>query len=224
MMNIITGNRKDTLQQILAVYGNRIVVHNYLENDTLGAGQPLTVESAKGIFSFIRGSEFEERFCFKGIIPPNVLKFNAETPSVIWTTEASVKQLHFQEDLPINTGFYPVPRLLWKLKQSSLYVFAIGEEELNGATKLYQAPFLNVSADGSVCMGSSDFKSKSRYYDLNIQKAENGFFNSIFTHTNTDVLLKVNIVDAMNEMAEKKNKVFDNSLLVESGKTVKDII
>lgn len=223
-MNILTGSKEDRLQQILAIYNNRIVVHEHLENNQLGAGQPLTVQSAKGIFSFIRGTEFEEKYSFRGIIPPNVLRFSSENVNIVWTTEPSIRQLHFKEDLPINSGYYPVPRLLWRLKQDNLDVFALKGDENQLSTKLYQAPFLNVYSSGNVCMGSSDYKTKSRFYEMHIQRAESGFFNSVFTHTNTDHVVKSNIVDVMNEMAEKKSKAFDTSLLVEIGKTIKDII
>lgn len=225
-MNFLEESHTDRLKHIIAVYGNRTVVHDYISDNKkkLSTGKPLTQDSAKGIFKFIEDRNFEVTYKFEKIIPCNVLNFDTETSSIIWHTKPQIKELHFSDSLPMHSGHYPIPALVWKLTSSGLDVFAIKEEPTNIHIKLYQAPFLNTSSSGSVCMGTTKYKSKSHFYDKWINKAESAFFNSVFTHTNTDKLLTINIVDAMQEMFEKQSKIFDNDLLVETKMTLNNII
>lgn len=188
------------LESVIAIYnGGKAVYHNYhIDSNTLGAGQPLTNESVAHIFRFINRADFSQSYSFKNILPANVLKFSNEELFVVWHTKAQKKQLFFKNDV-VPTGEYPIPRILWVLRGRKLKVFALAKEPTGEGTKVYMAPFMNISANGDVCMGSAKFSTHSQYYDDIITSVEEAFFNSYFTHTNFNTLIKGNYVEFMQE-------------------------
>mgnify|MGYP003460061868 CR=1 FL=1 len=222
-MEYITDKKESELQFVLCGYSNRMIYHDYdIQNDTLSAGKSLTVETAKSIFNFVNGIDGMQSYGFNDILPTNILKYKTDEKYVVWYTEPGLKTVLYSKKLAVKTGVYWIPRLLWKLKGNSLYVFALSKKVVSKKDKLYYAPLFNISNSGSVCMGNTKFTDKGYDYEKIIAKVESGFWESTFTHTNNNHLLSTNFVDWCNDSVQCLNSC--NSLLVESRMTIKDIL
>lgn len=221
---LYTENTTDDLTGILAVYKSTIKFFPY-EDGNLQAERLPIKENFDKLKTLLDSSEEYKTYSFDGIIPNNVLKFKSDTCNIVWTSDAKKRTLLFSDALPIQSGTYPVPKLLWKFDGKTLKVFALTAADITENSNLYQAPFLNVSNSGEVCMGTAKTKCKSTNYNTIIAFLENQFFNSYFTHTNTNDLIKGNITSMYLEQQEKKTKSFDNQLLLINGnQTVKNIL
>jgi len=77
----------------------------------------------------------------------------------------------------------PHPHLLFHAKLHGLEVYALrGDSKPTPASRLYQAPYWNISEEGSLCIGTARIpKSPSPSH---IPAIEKGFFESNFTHSN----------------------------------------
>lgn len=209
-MEIADNQELGEMAFLISFYTNGVMIYSEYDVKTRSAVNPqaLTEDNSNILTSYFNKEIKDEEYGFKGFIPANVLSFKTKELSLIWTTEKCQKELLFQND-NISSGLYPIPRLLWKYHKKNLYVYAIKSDKDNS---LYQAPFLNTYSDGSICLGS--VKIKSDYMDLNkvMRNVENSFFNSYFTHTNTDNLIKGNIVSFYKSHIGKKD--FPDNLLV----------
>lgn len=205
------------LEFVIAHYNSHTNIHLMDENNnTLKAAQPISVEAAKAIVQFIDKGEINRADVdFKGLIPQNVIRYKTEERFIIWQTPAMKRFLHFSETLSIENGVYPIPPLVWKLVGESLCVYALEKSIETIEDNLFQAPFLNVSGNGSVCMGSARISNNLDCYEDIIEETEKAFFNSRFTHTNTNILTKRNIIDVLLEQQEKKLEIFDTSILIQ---------
>jgi PRTRC genetic system protein B len=161
-----------------------------------------------------------QNLSFKGLIPNNIIFFNKK--DVIWTTEPTRKYLYFKKNLKIKNGYYSLPKLLFSFKNKVLNVFALkNNEKVNENSKLYNAPFFNTYADGSVCMGNVQISIDNfNYIEDAIEFLEAGFFKSVFTHTNHNKIIKGNITEYY------LNKIsFTNDILLESSsKQIKNLL
>lgn len=198
-----------------------------IRNGKLKAETPISYDSLKGVFEIFKNIKTEKKeLSFKGIIPRNVISFknNAIEKKIIWSVKSVKKYLLFQDDLSIDNGYYNLPKLIFELNKNTLSVFSVKNGILNENTKLYHAPFLNVYKLGNVCMGSAslDISSFSYVEDV-ILYAENHFFNSVFTHTNHNKIIKGNLVEYLNKIKDT-DTIFDENLLLENGKTLIDLI
>lgn len=211
------------LEFVLCGYGEEMIYHEYnVQNDALSAGKPLSVETAKILFNFVNNIDNIDHYSFSGMIPKNVLTYKTDEKYIVWETPAGIKSIIYQEGLPILSGDYYVPRLIWKLVGTKLSIWAIKEDIKSEKDKLYNAPFFNIYNDGSICMGSAKFLEGSYDYSKIIKKAENGFWNSTFTHTNTDNLLLMNFSEWCNSPDSRLH--CPNDLLVETKRTIQNIL
>jgi PRTRC genetic system protein B len=226
MNNHISKPETDKLNFVLCGYKNRMVYHDFDDKtNKLSAGQPMTTESLKSIFKFVNNDNEESDYGFKGLIPSYVLSFKTDEKRIIWRTPPRIKTLLFKENLPIETAEYPIPELLWKLTKNGLSIYALKtpfDETPSMKSKVYQAPFFNVSSGGSVCMGNAKFSTVNNYYEDIMVAVENAFFNSIFTHSSTNELLKGNYIELMDLM--KRSRDFNYKLLIDTKKTIKNIL
>lgn len=198
-----------------------------IKNGKLKAETPISFDSLKAVFEIFQNIKTEKKeLSFKGIIPQNVVSFknNAIEKKIIWTVKPSKKYLLFSDDLAIENGYYNLPKLVFELNKNTLSVFSVKNEILNENSKLYHAPFLNVYKSGNICMGSAslDISSFSYVEDV-ILYAENHFFNSVFTHTNHNKIIKENIVEYLKKTKDT-DIIFDEKILLENGKTLIDLI
>lgn len=222
-MKYLENIENHPLEFVLCGYGEEMIYHEYnTDNDSLSAGKPLSVETAKTLFNFVNNIENIETYSFSGMIPKNVLNFKTDEKYIVWETPAEIKNLLYKKKLPILSGEYYVPRLIWKLQGTKLSIWAIKEDIKSEKDKLYNAPFFNIYNDGSICMGSAKFLDGSYDYRKIMNKAENGFWFSTFTHTNTDNLLTINFAEWCNSPDSRLNSC--EHLLVETKRTIQSIL
>lgn len=222
-MKYLENVQDHSLEFVLCGYGPEMIYHEYnILNDSLSAGKPLSVETAKALFNFVNNIENINYYSFTGIIPKNVLTYKTDEKYIVWETPAEIKNIIYKEGLPVSSGEYYIPRLIWKLVGNKLSIWAIKEDIKSEKDKLYNAPFFNIYNDGSICMGSAKFLEGSFDYAKIIKKAENGFWNSTFTHTNSDNLLICNFTEWCNKRESRLNSC--EHLLVETKKTIKSIL
>lgn len=223
-MEIIKEVKKKELQSVIAFYGNEAMYHDF-ENGILGAGRKLTTESAKTIFKFVNDVQDQFDFNFSGLVPANILKFKTDEKYIWWTTAAGIRKLNFEKNTNFKSGDYWVPNLIWKIKGKMIYVWAYKEFGLD--KKVYQAPFMNVSSNGSICVGTAAMHTNKYDYETIMQKAELAFWDSYFTHTNADNLIQGNFSKVMREHFDKlQNDPLDNyqDLLFETDKTIGQLL
>lgn len=156
-------------------------------------------------------------YSFKGLIPKNVISYSENKYYIIWVTEKSKEKHLFTTRAGVKTGIYPIPRLLWKMDSESLWIYALKEhDEINEETILYNAPFMNISSNGLVCLGTVKLM-KTEDYQKFIDNVYYQFFNSYFTHTNNDKLLKMNYTTFLKQNVNQD--YFNDELLIPSEKT-----
>lgn len=221
-MNYISETNKEELSFVICSYENQMIYHDFdNSNNKLSAGKPLSIESAKALFRFTNEVQDIKNYGFSDIIPKNVLKFETDEKYIIWTSNHGMRNILYADNLPVKSRKYWVPKMVWKLENNSLNVWAIIKDVKNKNDKLYNAPFFNVSSSGSVCMGSAKLNQSGHDYISIMKKAETSFWNSIFTHSNNDNLLNFNFTEWCNN--PKLNQLQCNDLLVETNQKIKDI-
>lgn len=221
-----TDNNKSNLDYIIAVYNGRAAFHKFnTESNSLAVGEPLTIDAAKGILKHVNLEELDHvPLEFKGIIPRNVLTYKNDFRTVTFTTPAMMQHLYFAPTLPMESRTYPIPALVWKVEGSKLDIFAIkSDENVTEETPLFQAPFLNVGCNGAVCMGSARIEEADNYEEF-IEHVLHKFFNSQFTHTNTDKLATIGIHDMYSKQSTLNSEVFNTEILLPLNKTINDIL
>lgn len=183
------------LQEKLYKPVQAIIVHRsgsqyYLEScdikDDLsfGATQPLMKETIVDIMDTM-SVDVTDRLQFKGPIPKNIITVR-NTPGntiVAWISKPQVVKMSFTKSVGLRDMTVTVPALLWLAKNNQLQVFALKNNALSKKSKLYIAPFPNISSStGSVCWGSGKWPKDIKHYEDFMQKIEAGFWNSKFSH------------------------------------------
>ena len=212
-MTIISKQQNSDLKFNLSFYGNgNILISSYdIESDTYSDFKPITEETFETLSKFFKKKLNQKKYFIKGMIPRNIHYFDTENLHVIWTTEEKQAEQLFTDD-KIKNGVYPVPKLLWKFYKGSLDIFAYKIEK--GKIVLYNAPFLNTSIHGDVCSGSIKYDFNTFDYLKIIQIIESKFYNSYFTHTNNNKLIKINLLDFYQNYLNAEK--FPNNLLIKS--------
>lgn len=185
-------------------------------------GRPLTIQELK---EFKQLAEAKKNDLKQECYPyRHILGFSINLTSVdlVWIYPAGKVKLHYsKEAVGYKTGHYFVPNLLFSYSGDDLSVFAIKTADIpfiGPNTKLYKAPFMNIYAGGDICMGTAQVKKPKNITEL-ISNVESAFFNSEFTHTNRNKIVKGNLREAY----ENQKKCFDEELLLPH-KTLKEVI
>ncbi len=123
-------------------------------------------------------------------LPTNLLHINHREGYAVWHTPPQTKNLSFSDNLGIPCGCANIPSLLWKADSDTLMLYALKVKrncQPIPDTVLYRAPFFNVYEDGKVCMGTVDTGfSQANGVEEFIHRWETAFFESYFTHLNSD--------------------------------------
>ena len=164
----------------------------------------------------------------KGILPTHILQINpnAENGSAIWYTKSMKRQLYFTENLEIPNGMAEVPAMLWFANKRSLKIFALANSRRpTEKTELFYAPFFNVYEDGNVCMGTVDVNiQNSNYIEEFIEKWEDYFFNSYFSHLmNEHNPINGNCVNLWKSLINTE-KQFPKEALKQANRTLKNLL
>lgn len=207
------------LSYIISVYENSVYFQK-VEREKLSARKCLTKKSLIKMFHFLNSDNDSFVHKFIGIIPKNVISFNSNTGDISFTTNEQIKKLLFSSNFKIAE--YKIPKLLWVYKNNSLSLFALKGNVKSENDFLYQAPFLNIDSEGSVCMGNTKFSNNFQNFEFFMKYLQEQFFLSVFTHTNVDKLCKGNLNDIY-KMAESPDFNWNNYLLKTKLK-IKDVL
>lgn len=211
---------KSNLVGVVAVYDDRVLYHR-VKSGKLSAASFFSASTFKKVFAFVNGYKDFMSFAFSGLVPENILKYNTETGDILFYTKPCYRQMIF-DGIDIPTENYSLPYLLWEYSNHHLSVYALTGEPKTENDTLYQAPFLNVSGSGSVCMGNVKFKNTSGSFENFPEVLQDLFFSSEFTHTNCDKLAKGNIHDVY-KLARSESFCW-KKYLVKTSKTLKDAL
>lgn len=162
--------------------------HDINEKGEVMQGKPLLQETIEAIVD-VFFDERKNKVAISGMIPDNLLNFlllPGGNYRMVWYRPAEVRVIHFSSILKIETTKAWVPAIVYTVEGRSFSVFALNANTRpKEATKLFMAPFFNVSDSGLVCLGSANVKQpKQKTYMNLMQYWEDLFWLSEFTHVN----------------------------------------
>lgn len=143
----------------------------------VSASKPIYEETANRIFGHLNGHFKLKQF--RGMIPENVIRVDNVEEIICWYKDAG--KMTMKHTNKKNNGVYAHPPLLFLVKKNKIKIFAI--KKRSSEALLYQAPFPNIMNNSFLCTGSVEvnFESVSKWENV-MEKAENIFFNSRFSH------------------------------------------
>ncbi|WP_231425340.1 MULTISPECIES: prokaryotic E2 ligase family D protein [Pedobacter] len=158
--------------------------------DSLGKpinAHPLTQRESKALSESMQSKQENSSgfLCTAGLLSDRVLYVDRSGEGyAIWYTPEMRRHLLFKSDLGISNGEAYLPPLLWKASKNGLSLWALVDNDRpNLESKLYQAPFFNLYANGRVCMGNVHIKfSLNIDLDEFILQWEKFYFGSAFSH------------------------------------------
>jgi len=189
-------------------------------------GKPLKQETLDGIVDTFF-DERQNRVQIGGLIPDNLLRFEVLPGgkyNMSWYRPAEQRHLYFKEGLHIPSGQAWVPAMVYCVNGNTLFVYALRESvRPTDSTKLYQAPFHNVSSSGSVCLGNAKVKKPEKNTYINIMKYwEDLFWLSEFTHlagasnptmSNLNIIWNRMVTEQISEFPVKELVAYDKHTL-----------
>lgn len=199
------------LKGIIAVYDKNVFFH-HVEHGQMGPATNLTMDSVKSIFRMSLKNKKDTFMKFKGLIPENVLSYDSFDGSIIFYTKPCYKKMIFSKNIDIPAAYYKMPYLLWRYKNKHLSVYALKRKPKDEHDQLYHAPFMNVNNFGGVCMGNVKYGNEKYIFDKLMEDIVEKFFNSVFTHTNHNKILKINYQEFLKTYANDKDMSYSRLL------------
>jgi PRTRC genetic system protein B len=190
---------------------------------------PLSIKESIVLGELLQSSkELQNGFLrSKGLLPQNLLYVKPDNNGyAIWYTPPQQKELFFVDGLCIPPGIAHVPAMIWKASRDTLMVYAIkGNRKPQGKTVLYHAPFFNIYANGTVCMGTVHINiDKHTCLEDFMAKWEQYFFGSYFSHTlQGGSRANVNIVQLWQSQITE-TQPFPEASLMSNGFTLQQLI
>jgi PRTRC genetic system protein B len=185
--------------------------HQINDSGQIMEGKPLLQETMQGIVDVF----FDERqgmTRMKGMLPENILSFELKPGGdykMMWHRPAEIRVLHTapQLKLPVNKTW--VPAMVYVANRKNLSVCAVKTNSRpKENTRLYKAPFFNVSDDGRVCLGNAQMKKpKENSYAAFMQYWEDLFWLSEFTHLNDSGKTKTDMHKVWLKLLKSKTKL-----------------
>jgi PRTRC genetic system protein B len=209
----------------------------YLESHTISPeggvmeGKPLLQETMQGIVDVF----FDERknmVAIKGLMPDNLLSFGllpGGNYRMMWYRPAEIRVIHFAAQLKLPTNKVWVPPMIYQVNRDSLDVFCFkGAQRPKQESKIYLAPYFNVSDDGDVCLGNARVKMPAeKTYQSLMKYWEDLFWLSEFTHLNGNNKTKTDMQEVWKKLLASKTKLKwtdINELMPYEKKTLKHIL
>ena len=202
--------------------GKRLSFHT-VENEMIGAEIPFLESVAKNIFSLFNTADDNYHVkTFEGLIPTSILfarDCQEKGTHLIWHVKKQLRKLSFSEKCKITSETYSIPHLVFSFKNGNLAVYAVDDVDsisINENTPLYNAPFYNTYADGKICMGNVDLKKANSFlsFEKTVTYLENVFFNSVFTHSNNELITRDYLIKNYNTGTWNKKNLFKSSSLI----------
>ena len=230
MPNKLTNRITGEFTPELAIVVYRYDADFYLESHKITDGQmepgvPLQEEAIAEMVD-VFNTKIKRSNEINGIIPDRLLYCNWEKKQLVWYLPASEQLMRFTKELSIPNGKAFQPSLIFVLEHDDLTVKVYqGSKRPTEDTKLFRAPYHNVSSDGSVCLGSAKSKKKlNNTYQSVIEHYEDLFWNSEFSHlAGSESPIKGNL-NTYWKRAIKKKTAFDYAVLMDSEETFGSLI
>jgi len=189
---------------------------------------PLTTAESNGLETALATKKADLNFLhIETVLPKSILYLNpVRNGGAVWYTPGRKMPLFFKEELDIPSGVGPVPPLLWRASRRALAVYALpSNRRPTPNSALFQAPFFNTGADGTVCMGSVDIDiAENCSIESFTREWERYFFSSRFTHLNGSVSpVKGNIIQLWQSLIGSK-RPFPVEVLLPTTFTLQNII
>lgn len=185
----INGSIEMALKDALMIYRTgdgraAYVTHHNVANGQLGPATALTGEFLNELSEQLRKRVKME------VLPANVLARTNE--AIVWWTPAEKRRMFFTdaEEMESVSGLeFPHPALVWMANDGDLSVRALlASERPTASTRLFIAPYWNVSDNGLVCLGDSPTPDTAT--TANLDQWVDGFFASKFSHPNATKLVQ----------------------------------
>ena len=186
-------------------------------NTFLLEGKPLQKRTLAGLGEILAKQTTDQLQC-KGIIPENLVYFNQRpgNTTLIWFAPAKQHQMYFTKGLHLPNGRAYTPSLLFVAHNNRLYIFATKtKKKPTLSTKLYRAPFHNISNDGSVCLGNGK-RSEKKYKYFNEVMAS---WETVFWATEFSAIHGIPVKGNPNTLWKhliETGELFPNGKLIES--------
>ena len=152
-----------------------------IENGKMLGGKPISVGAIRDLKTLIDSLDIKTHDSMKGYLGKNMLYIDSDKikPKMVWWTDKKKHRLNFSKSIDIPAREMEVPKLVWVYTANGTSVYAVKGTGIN--SKLYNAPFYNVSEDGGICFGNVDTKLDLTDIGRAMKRVEANFFNSEFT-------------------------------------------
>lgn len=151
------------------------------EEGNMSEGRPVTVDF---INELISGYSERHGCTPHGSVPSNLLWCDTRKgiEKYVWYNPPQKRMMFFKESLNLENAEYNLPGLIYEVNNEHLNIYAYIDPDLTSDSKLYAAPFFNVTAS-SVCLGSAKISKPSVLtYDRLIEYWEKKFWLTEFSH------------------------------------------
>ena len=185
-------------KKVLVAYKSRESDKYYLEESDLIDGEvtgyrPASIESIKSLFSSVMAADTGYVNC-GDLFPKNVLHLNITGGDfrVVWWRKVSLQLLKFDKALKIPNIKIKVPGMIYDAKRSNCKVYAHKRNTVTAKTIIFEAPYMNIMGDDSVCFGSTkiDIPAITSLEEIMYQY-EKAFWGSEFTDSGSTDTLKM---------------------------------
>lgn len=162
------------------------------ERYALGPGAPLT---KKQVLNLAALATADRSALLGGFLPTTgrllYLDPSPALPRLLWWRPPEKRALIFDEKQNgIPSGEYPLPALLFDLRDRELSVYAVADDAVTPCSLLKNAPLPNVYGDGRICMGNCRMPAMRGDLITLIERYEELFYRSEFTHFNNKTVTR----------------------------------
>lgn len=231
--HVSTDERRSLeLRSAILVYGEQddvyATVHPVNAGESppsLGPGIPASREAVAAL-----ARAFAEKTAASGYVPQSVVWFGMDL--VAWWLPPATRTHYFscrQEKKKVlgeRTGLAPAPGLVFALARGRWFVYAVkGADRPEARTRLHNAPYFNVWANGEICTGDATMPHSAQLDAL--AAIEDAFFRSRFTHPNMPpkrlVKWKASAYAFWRHLLDRRPAAFPEAALVERKETLADL-
>lgn len=191
------------------------------EKGRMGAGIPVTYDFMN---SLVESYTESMSGIPHGRIPSNMFWCDTRKGSerYIWYNPPQARTMYFKADLNIPDGTFNMPGIIYVVERDCLNVHAFKGKIPEDKTKLYLAPFFNVTGS-RVCLGSSSLQKPQNMDFFGLQEYwEKRFWLSEFSHLGGNRNPTRSNLVSVTEQA--RNHPFDYTELRSADKQLKDLL
>lgn len=152
------------------------------QNGNMGEGRPVTVGFMNDL---VRNYSEAHDGTPCGTLPANLLYCDTRrgTERYVWYNPPQKRMMYFVESLKIENAQYNIPGIIYESREGGgMDVYAFKGASPNPETKLYAAPFFNVT-NASVCMGNPKIeRPRQPTFGTFLEYLEKRFWLTEFSH------------------------------------------